>query len=67
MAKKKYMKKSAVFESEERWKSLERDLGNKNKLGPGQYTIDEHKRRKKNSTNRKHDSRRNQDLILPKL
>jgi hypothetical protein len=40
LAKKKWTKQSAVFESEDRWKSLERELSSKGQIGPGAYLKD---------------------------
>ena len=62
MARKKCVKKSAIFESEDRWKSLERDLKGKNKLGPGQYTLASIMKKKN-----KQKKPKNNDITLPKL
>ena len=64
LAKKKYQKQSAVFQSEDRWKSLQRDINRKNKLGPGQYKIQESEKKKKKKKAKKIYG---DDLILPKL
>ena len=39
LQKKRFVKKSAVFEAEDRWKSLDRSINNKIKPGPGSYVI----------------------------
>ena len=67
LAKKKYFKKSAVFENEDRWKSLQRDMEGKNKLGPGQYKLEQTEIKKKKKKKKKGNNIEGDDLIIPKL
>lgn len=37
---KKIVRQSAAFQGEDRWKSFDRELNNKIKLGPGSYLVE---------------------------